>query len=47
MKRNEALKEALDQNPHLHRRYTVLSAILFVAILVLLLVYVLFFFFFF
>jgi hypothetical protein len=43
MKRNEALREALDQNPHLHRRYAFLSAILFVEILVLLLVYVFFF----
>gem|GEM_PF-577002 len=43
MKRNEALREAFRQSPHLHRRYTVLSAILFVEIVVLLLAYVFFF----
>ncbi len=43
MKRNEALREALDQNPHLRRRYTFLSAVLLVEILVVLVVYVFFF----
>ncbi|MDD2638963.1 MAG: hypothetical protein WCY97_08665 [Methanothrix sp.] len=43
MKRNEALREALRENPHLHRRYSFLSAILLVEILVLLFVYVFFF----
>jgi len=43
MKRNEALREAFRENPHLRRRYSFLSAILFVTILVLLVVYVFFF----
>jgi hypothetical protein len=42
MKRNEALQEAFRQNPHLRRKYSFLSAILFVTILLLLFVYVFF-----
>ena len=39
MKRNEALQEALQENPYLRWRYTILSAVLLVAIVAFLLVY--------
>jgi hypothetical protein len=43
MKRNEAIREVLRQNPYLYYRYCILSAVLFVTIVFLLFVYVVFF----
>ena len=39
MKRNEALQEALQENPYLRWRYIIFSAVLLVAIVAFLLVY--------